>query len=96
MLASIKHEGLHITITPGFTWDDEQHIFRGEVLYGDEIITLCVTKGRMQRTINAALETNTDIEQLFNPEAWVDAAEHPHDEEVYFEDDEELGPEAEE
>lgn len=93
MLASVKNEGLNLTITPGFTWDEEQHVFKGEVLYGDEILTICIIKERMQRSINAAFETDTNIERLFLPEIWISAAEHPHDREVYFEDDEELGPE---
>ncbi|HEY7418203.1 MAG TPA: hypothetical protein VH593_23690 [Ktedonobacteraceae bacterium] len=95
MLASVKNEGLNLTITPGFTWDEEQLIFKGEVLYGDEVLTICISKERMQRSINAAFETNTSIEQLFLPEVWIPAAEHPHDHEVYFEEDDELGPEDE-
>lgn len=94
MLASVKHEGLNMTISPGFTWDGEQQVFRGEVLYGDEILVICVTKERMSRSITAVFEANTDIEALFHPEGWVAAAEHPHDHEVYFEEDDELGPES--
>lgn len=33
MLAYIKQDGLNIPITPGFTWDEEASLFKGEVLY---------------------------------------------------------------
>lgn len=93
MLASVLHEGLTISVTPGFTWDEDERVFKGEVLYGDELLTLCVTKERMQRSLNAAFEANTNIESLFHPELWVTDAEHPHDREVYFEEEGDLGPE---
>jgi hypothetical protein len=93
MLAYVKQDGLTITITPGFTWDEATSRFKGEVLYGDEILTICITKERMQRSLNATFEANSNIESLFLPETWIAAAEHPHDHEVYLEDDEELGPE---
>lgn len=93
MLACVKQDGLNITITPGLTWDEETSLFKGEVLYGDEILTICITKDRMQRSINAAFEANGNLESLFLPETWIVAAEHPHDREVYLENDEELGPE---
>lgn len=95
MLAYVKQDGLNITITPGFTWDEETSLFKGEVLYGDEVLTICITKDRMQRSINAAFEANSSIESLFLPETWIADAEHPHDREVYLENDEELGPEDE-
>lgn len=95
MLASIKHNGLKMTMTPGLTWDSERSIFKGSVLYGDEVLTLCVAKERMRLAINAAFDTNGDIEPLFDPEEWIVYAEHPHDREVYFEEEEELGPDPE-
>ncbi|MBO0789966.1 MAG: hypothetical protein J2P36_03325, partial [Ktedonobacteraceae bacterium] len=91
MLASIRHEGLTIIVRPGFTWDGEQRVFKGEVLYGDELLTLCITGERMQRSLNAAFEVNANIEDLFHPERWVADAEHPHDQEVYFEEEADLG-----
>ncbi|MBV9231508.1 MAG: hypothetical protein JOZ18_19525 [Chloroflexi bacterium] len=90
MLASIKQEGLKMTLTPGFTWDPELRIFKGPILYGDELFSLCVIKERMQRSLNDCLHADMDIEQLFNSEWWVSAAEHPHDQEVYFEEEEDL------
>jgi hypothetical protein len=92
MLASIKQHGLKMTIIPGFTWDEEQHIFKGSVLYGDEVLTLCVTRQRMQRRINECLEANEDIEQMFDPANWLAYAEYLHDPDVYLEDEGELGP----
>jgi hypothetical protein len=92
MLASIKQHGLHMTITPGFVWDEEQHIFKGSVLYGDETLTLCVTRARMQDRIHQCLEANENIEPLFDPANWVMYAEYLHDPAVYFEDEGELGP----
>ena len=90
MLASIKQDDLKMTVTPGFTWDNELCIFKGPVLYGDVLISLCVIKERMQRSLNDYLNADMDIEQLFDPEWWVSAAEHPHDQEVYFEEEEDL------
>jgi len=92
MLALIKQRGLKMTIIPGFLWDEEQHIFKGSVLYGDETLTLCITRQRMQRRLNECLDANDNIEQLFDPAAWVAYAEYLHDPEVYFEDEGELGP----
>jgi hypothetical protein len=95
MLASVTHEGLIMTVKPGFTWDGDDGVFKGEVLYGDELLTLCVTRDRMQRSLNAMFSANGDIEELFLPERWIAEAEMPHDQEVFFEEEEELGPEGE-
>lgn len=92
MLASIKQQGLKMTIIPGFLWDGEHHIFKGTVLYGDETLMLCVTRQRMQRRLNECLDAKENIEQLFDPAGWVVYAEYLHDPDVYFEDDGELGP----
>jgi len=93
MLASVQQEGLTMTIVPGFTWDPEQCIFKGPVLYGDEILTLCITRDRMQRAITSNLDANENIEPLFNPAQWIVEAEHEHEPHVYFEDEGDLGPE---
>ncbi|SRR6266487_1102485 len=93
MLASVQQDGLKMTVTPGFTWDNELRIFRGPVLYGDEILTLCVTKERMQLSINSCLDADEDIELLFDPAQWIADAERLHEPDVYFEDEEDLGPE---
>jgi hypothetical protein len=93
MLASVVQDGLKMTVTPGFSWDEEMHVFRGPVLYGDEILTLCVTRERMQRSINSNLDADEDIEALFDPAYWVAEAEHLHVPDVYFEDEDDLGPE---
>lgn len=93
MLASIQQDGLKMTVTPGFTWDSEQHIFKGPVLYGDEILTLCITRERMQRSIMSYLDADEDIESLFDPAQWITEAEHVHEPDVYFEDEDDLGPE---
>jgi hypothetical protein len=92
MLASIKQHGLTMAIIPGFLWDEEQRIFKGSVLYGDETLTLCVTRQRMQRRLNECLDADSDIEQLFDPANWIMYAEYLHDPEVYFEDEGEFGP----
>jgi hypothetical protein len=92
MLASIKQHGLKMTIIPGFLWDEEQQIFKGSVLYGDETLTLCVTRLRMQRKLNEYLDASDNIEPLFDPANWVVYAEYLHDSDVYFEDEGELGP----
>jgi hypothetical protein len=93
MLASVLQDGLKMTVTPGFTWDSEARLFRGPVLYGDEILTLCVTRERMQRSLNACLDVDEDIEALFDPAYWIAEAERLHVPDVYFEDEDELGPE---
>ncbi len=93
MLASVQQDGLKMTITPGFTWDNEQRIFKGPVLYGDEILTLCISRERMQRSIVNSLEVDEDIESLFDPAQWIAEAEHVHEPDVYFEDEGDLGPE---
>jgi hypothetical protein len=93
MLTSVQQDGLKMTVTPGFTWDNEQGIFRGSVLYGDEILTLCITKERMRRSINSCLDADEDIESLFDPAQWIADAERLHEPDVYFEDEEDLGPE---
>ena len=92
MLASVLQDGLKMTVTPGFSWDNEMCVFRGPILYGDEILTLCVTRERMQRSINACLDANEDIEALFDPAYWVAEAERLHVSDVYFEDEDDLGP----
>ncbi|MBV9613962.1 MAG: hypothetical protein JO031_00730, partial [Ktedonobacteraceae bacterium] len=79
MLASVLQDGLRMTITPGFTWDNEQRIFKGPVLYGDEILTLCITRERMQRSIVNCLDADEDIESLFDPAQWIPEAEHVHE-----------------
>jgi hypothetical protein len=48
MIAVIQQNGLQLTIHPGFSLDKEQGVFRGQVLYGDEELMLCVTKERMR------------------------------------------------
>lgn len=93
MLASVKQEGLTMTVVPGFTWDPEQCIFKGPVLYGDEILTLCVTRECMQVALVNSLKVNEDIEPLFNPARWIVQAEQEHEPDVYFEDEGDLGPE---
>ncbi len=92
MLASIKQHGLQMTITPGFLWDEGQHVFKGSALYGDETLTICITRTRMQERINHCLDAGEDIEPLFDPANWVAYAEYLHDPAVYFEDEGELGP----
>ena len=96
MITVVKQEGLHITILPGFSLDKEQDVFKGQVLYGDEVLTLCVTKERMRRSLALAFqEGDTDIEQFFNPATWIVHAESAYgeeDPEVYFEEADELGP----
>jgi hypothetical protein len=95
MIAVVKQDGLHITILPGFSLDKEQNVFKGQVLYGDEVLTLCVTKECMRRSLALAFEEDTDIEQLFNPAIWIIQAESAYgeqDPEVYFEEADELGP----
>jgi hypothetical protein len=92
MLSSVEQDGLKMTVTPGFSWDSEQKVFKGPVLYGDEILVLCVTRERMQRLLNSCLDGDEDIEPLFHPETWITDAEHEHDREVFFEEDDELGP----
>lgn len=94
MLASVRQSGLQWTVIPGFTWDGEQRLFRGQVLYGDEILTLCVTKDRMQRSLTSFFEIDADIEQLFDPAQWIEEAEQSHNPDVYFEEEDDLGPEA--
>jgi hypothetical protein len=89
MLSSVEQIGLKMTITPGFSWDSEQHVFKGPVLYGDEMLVLCVSRERMQRSLNSCLDSNDDIESLFNPATWIEDAEHEHDLEVFFEEEEE-------
>jgi hypothetical protein len=93
MLASVQQDGLKMTVTPGFTWDSEQCIFKGPVLYGDEILTLCIRRERMQRSIMSCLDADKDIESLFDPAQWIAEAEHVHEPDVYFEDEGDLGPE---
>jgi hypothetical protein len=93
MLSSVEQEGLKMTVIPGFSWDSEQRLFKGPVIYGDEILVLCVSRERMQRTLNSCLEIDGDIEPLFDPAGWIAEAEHEHDLEVFFEDDEEVEPE---
>jgi hypothetical protein len=98
MIAVVQQNGLQITILPGFSLDSEQGVFKGQVLYGDEVLTLCVTKGCMCRSLVLAFEQDADIEQLFNPASWVIQAESAYgeqDPEVYFEEADELGPEEE-
>jgi hypothetical protein len=95
MIAIVQQYGLHITILPGFSLDKEQGVFKGQVLYGDEVLTLCVTKECMRRSLVEAFEKDGDIEQLFNPSTWVTQAEGTYgekDPEVYFEEADELGP----
>jgi hypothetical protein len=92
MLASVLQDGLKMTVTPGFSWDKEMHVFRGPILYGDEILSLCVTRERMQRSINGCLDADEDIEALFDPAYWVAEAERLHVSDVYFEDEDDLGP----
>jgi hypothetical protein len=92
MLSSVEQDGLKMTVTPGFSWDGEQRVFKGPVLYGDEILVLCVTRERMQRMLNACLDRDSDIESLFHPEAWISEAEQEHDHEVFFEEEADLGP----
>ena len=87
MLASVQQDGLNMTITPGFTWDSEEQVFKGPVLYGDEILMLCVKKERMQRALTGCFEINGDIEQLFDVSTWISDAEHTHDLDVYFEEE---------
>ena len=93
MISSVEQNGLKMTVTPGFSWDSEQRIFKGPVLYGDEILVLCVTRERMQRTLNTCLEGESDIEPFFDPSTWITEAGHAHDLEVFFENEEDLGPE---
>jgi hypothetical protein len=93
MLSSVEQDGLKMTVMPGFSWDSEQHVFKGPVLYGDEILVLCVTRERMQRTLNTCLDNDNDIEPFFDPAAWITEAEHIHDLEVFFEEEEDLEPE---
>lgn len=98
MIAVIQQTGLQLTILPGFTLDKEQGIFKGQVLYGDEVLTLCITKECMRRSLALAFEQDRDIEQLFNPASWIWQAEHAYGEqepEVYFEEANELGPDPE-
>lgn len=90
MLASFQQEGLQVTITPGLTWDSEQRVFKGQVLYGDEILTLCITKERMQNALNTYLNDNADIEPLFHPAAWIPDAEREHEPAVYFENEDDF------
>lgn len=96
MIAVVKQDGLHITILPGFSFDKEANLFKGQVIYGDEILTLCVTKERMRRALTLAFEEeDADIEQLFDPATWIIQAESAYgesDPEVYFEEADELGP----
>jgi Fe-S cluster assembly ATPase SufC len=99
MIAVVQQNGLQITILPGFSLDSEQGVFKGQVLYGDEVLTLCVTKERVRQSLALAFEQGTDIEQLFNPASWITQAESAYgeqDPEVYFEEADELGPEEEE
>jgi hypothetical protein len=99
MIAVVQQNGLQITLLPGFSLDNEQNIFKGQVLYGDEVLTLCVTKECMRRSLALAFEQDTDIEPLFNPASWITQAESAYgeqDPEVYFEEADELGPEEEE
>ncbi len=93
MLSSVEQDGLKMTVNPGFSWDDEQHVFKGPVLYGDEILILCVARERMQRTLNSCLDIDSNIESLFDPNTWIVDAEHEHDLEVFFENDDDLEPE---
>jgi hypothetical protein len=65
MIAVIQQNGLHLTIHPGFSLDKELGVFRGQVLYGDEELTLCVTKERMHQALEVAFSTDADIESLF-------------------------------
>ena len=72
MIAVVKQDGLHITILPGFSFDKEQNVFKGQVLYGDEILTLCITKECMRRSLALAFEEEeTNIERLFDPATWI-------------------------
>jgi hypothetical protein len=98
MIAVVQQDGLQMTILPGFSLDREQGVFKGQVAYGDEVLTLCVTKEWMRRSLEAAFETDAEIEQLFNPATWVTQAESSYGEEapnVYFEEAGELGPDLE-
>jgi hypothetical protein len=95
MIAIIQQNGLHLTIHPGFSLDKEQGVFRGQVIYGDEELTVCVTKERMRQALEVAFTTDADIEPLFNPTTWIDQAVSSYgleDPDIYFEEADELGP----
>ena len=95
MIAIVKQDGLHLTILPGFSLDKGQNVFKGQVLYGDEILTICVKKERMRQALVIAFQEDADVEQIFNPATWIIQAESGYgeqDPEVYFEEADELGP----
>jgi hypothetical protein len=91
MIAVVQQKGLQLTIGPGFSFDREQGVFKGQVAYGDEVLTVCVTKAWMLRAVEIAFATDTDLETVFDPASWIPQAEslsgesHPT---VYFEDSE--------
>jgi len=98
MIAVIQQDGLQMTLLPGFSLDKEHNVFKGQVLYGDEVLTLCVTKECMRQSLALAFEQNADSERLFNPACWVTQAESAYggqDPEVSFQEADELGPELE-
>ena len=89
MIAVIHQQGLYCTIGPGFSFDHTQSVFKGQVAYGDEVLTLCVTKTWMLRAIDIAFATETDLETVFDPATWIAQAEQFSGEQhpvVYFED----------
>jgi hypothetical protein len=98
MIAVIQQNGLHLAIHPGFSLDQELGVFWGQVIYGDEELTLCITKERMRQALEVAFTTDSDIEPLFHPTTWIDQAVSSYgmdNPDVYFEEADELGPDFE-
>ena len=89
MIAVVQQQGLHLTIGAGFSFDRAQGVFKGQVAYGDEVLTVCVTKAWMLRAIEIAFATDADLESVFDPVTWIPQAESNAGESqctVYFED----------